>query len=213
MKVEREIKFYFPISKLDNIKNSLRIFKYIHTKHELILNYNNPNPNLSFYDKKIDGRLRLRIMRYLDTLKKGEKSGLLSWKQRIPDYALSKIRHEYEIECYIAEKDVENLKIILADILKCPLVSSYERERSYYYADGLEITLDKFPFGLMLEIEFKNKIKKKNELLYMLKKINLDIKDASILSCDDMYKYLCRKQNKQIKSHILFNDMDMPILN
>jgi len=207
MRIEREIKFYFPANKLEELKAVLRIFKYVHTKHELTLNYDNPNPKLSFYNKEIDGRLRLRLMRYLDTAEKDKEVGLFSWKQRIPERAVSTIRHEHEAECHLSGEDADSLKTILTDVLKCPLISSYERERAHYHVDGLEITLDKFPFGLMLEIELKDD---DANLEDALEKLNLKPEDASYLSCDDMYKQLCREQNKAIKPHILFDDKEMP---
>lgn len=211
MRIEREIKFYFPIARLGDLKSRLKIFKYMHTKYELTLNYDNPNSALSFYDKKIDGRLRLRIMRYLDSRDKGKVSGLFSWKQRIPEHALSKIRHEHEVECRLSGEDADNMKIILSDVLKCPLISSYERERAHYHVDGLDITLDKFPYGLMLEIEIKDEVSDHSELTDVLKKLKLDTKDSSNFSCDDMYKHLCHEQGKPIKPHILFDDTVMPL--
>lgn len=211
MHIEREIKFYFPLSKLADLKSKLEDFKYVYTKHELTLNYDNPNPDFSFYDKKVDGRLRLRIMNFLDGEYKSKTEGLFSWKQRIPEYALSKIRHEHEIECRIFGEEVEDLKNILTNVLKCPLISSYERERSHYHINGFDITLDKFPFGLMLEIEAKRQ-DVNFEADDLLKKMVLKEEEASHFSCDDMYKYLCRQENKPIKSHILFSDEDMPFM-
>lgn len=212
MGIERELKYYFPFSEENNLISKLDKFKYVHKKHELTLNYDNPNPSFSFYDKKIDGRLRLRIMRYLDGNNKGKIEGLFSWKQRIPKHSLSKIRHEKEIECLVYGKEVKDLRAILRDVLKCPLISSYERERSHYHIDNIDITMDKFPFGLMLELEFKDSKGGRAGLEKILKKIDLDFNDASSLSCDDMYKYLCKINNKISKDNILFNDEDMPIL-
>lgn len=211
MHIEREIKFFFPLSKLADLKFKLRDFKYVYTKHEITFNYDNPNPDFTFYDKKIDGRLRLRVMHFLDQEHKNKTLGLFSWKQRIPEYASSKIRHEHEIECHISGEDVENLKDILTNVLKCPLVSSYERERSHYHVDRFDITLDRFPFGLMLEIEEK-KPGAESELDNILEKLCLEKEKASHFSCDDMYKYLCGLENKSIKNNILFNDKEMPLI-
>lgn len=212
MHIEREIKFFFPLNDLTKITSDLQIFKYVNITHELTLMFDNPNPDFSFYNKKIDGRLRLRIIKHLNRTSNGKIIGLLSWKQRIPEHALSKIRHENEVECHLDKNELKNMQTILKDILKCPLISSYERERSHYHTDGLEITLDKFPFGLMLEIEFENETIHHSEIEKTLKKLNLKEKDASHFSCDDMYKHLCRTQGKKIKEHILFNDEDMPLL-
>ena len=212
MAIEREIKYFFPLSELEKLRSDLEVFDYIHTTHELTLMFDNPNPVFSFYDKKVDGRLRLRITKHLDGADAGKITGLLSWKQRIPDHALSNIRHEYEVECRIPSDDVENMKIILRDILKCSLVSSYERERSVYHTDGLEITLDKFPFGLMLEIEFEDETIDPSLMGDALEKLLLKEEESSRFSCDDMYKHLCTMQGRQIKDHMLFDDEEMPLL-
>ena len=212
MTIEREIKYFFPLSESKKLKSDLQIFKYVHTTHEMTLMFDNPNPDFSFYDKNVDGRLRLRITEHLDGNDKNKTAGLLSWKQRIPDHALSNIRHEHEVECHISGDESENMKVILRDILKCPLISSYERERSQYRTDGLKITLDKFPFGLMLEIECEDETVDYSEIGKVLKKLNLKEEDSSHFSCDDMYKHLCTTQGKQIKDHILFSDKDIPLL-
>lgn len=210
MGIERELKYYLPFSEENNLVSKLSKFKYVYKKHELTLNYDNPNPSFSFYDKKIDGRLRLRIMHYLDGDNKGKIEGLFSWKQRIPEHSLSKIRHEKEIECLVYGQETEDLRAILQDVLRCPLISSYERERSHYHVDNIDVTLDKFPFGLMLELEFKDLKGGRAELENILKEIGLNFDDASNLSCDDMYKYLCKKNNKAVQDNILFDDGDMP---
>lgn len=212
MNIERELKYFFPLSDRGKLIQKLSIFEYVHTKHELNLNYDNPNRDLSFYDMKVDGRLRLRTIRHLDGENAGEINGLLSWKQRIPEHSLSKIRHEHEVKCRISGEELNNIKVILEDVLKCPLVDSYERERTHYHSGDLDITLDRFPYGFMLELEFKSQNYDENELIKVLEKIDLKLEEASLLSCDDMYKKLCREQNKEIKNHILFDDKDMPIL-
>jgi adenylate cyclase class IV len=212
MTIEREIRYFFPFSESEKLKSDLSVFKYANTTHELTLMFDNPNPDLSFYDKKIDGRLRLRIKKHLDGPNTNKTDGMLSWKQRILDHALSNIRHEHEVECHISGDEIENMQVILKDILKCPLISSYERERSHYCTDGLDITLDKFPFGLMLEIECENETVDYSEIGKVLKKLNLKEEEASHFSCDDMYKHLCTAQGKQIKKHMSFDDADMPLI-
>lgn len=212
MPVEREIKYFFPLSRFGELRSILSMFEYTGTTHEMTSMFDNPNPDLSFYHPKVDGRLRLRVAKCLDGDTQNKTTGLLSWKQRIPEHAHSAIRHEHEVECEISDNSIANMQTILQDILKCPLISSYERERSHYYDDGLKITLDRFPYGLMLEIEFANETIGHSALEKILGKIGLKEDDASRLSCDDMYKRLCKLQNKQIKEHIHFGDKDIPLI-
>lgn len=96
--------------------------------------------------------------------------------------------------------------------MQCPLVSSYERRRHYYSTSNFSITLDEFPFGLMLEFEFKKRNISNTDINDLLESFNLQIEKASFLSCDDMYKNLCLKNNKKNKSDILFSDKNMPHL-
>lgn len=212
MKIEKEIKFYFNSSKLEEVRSKLGALEYINTKYELTVNYDNPNAELSFYNKKVDGRLRLRTMKILDGCNMGNSSCLLSWKQRIPEYSSTDIRQEHEIECSIDGKEAQDMRAILEDVLQCKLMSSYERERSYYKNKNgtVEITLDKFPFGLMLEAELKDDNAGEKEISEVIKDLEFEDERPSVLSCDGMYKKLCNEQGKKIKNHILFSDNEMP---
>lgn len=63
MKIEKEIRYYFSNDKLPELANKLgKIYKYTHSYHEITTMYDNPNPDFTFYSKKIDGRLRLSYL-------------------------------------------------------------------------------------------------------------------------------------------------------
>jgi adenylate cyclase class IV len=209
-KTEKEIRFYFPANKFNLLKNKLKNIEFCESYYEMTKMYNNPNPKYDFYNPSIDGRLRLRYGISLEN--KTKSFGLVSWKQRIPKYSKELIRKEKEVEFTFDIKDIDNVKNIIENILRCPLVSSYERRRHYYSTSNFSITLDEFPFGLMLEIEFKKNNINNTDINDLLKLFNLRIEDASFLSCDDMYKNLCLKNNKKNKPDILFSDKDMPRL-
>ena len=209
-KIEKEIRFYFPAKKLNFLKNKLRSFKFFGSYYELTKMYNNPNPVYDFYNSKIDGRLRLRHSISLNNKTKG--FGLLSWKQRIPEHFNDLIRKEKEVEFSFSVMDVGNVNMIIEEILKCPLVSSYERRRHYYTTNKMSITLDEFPFGLMLEFEFKKAKISNFRIDNLLENFNLKIASASILSCDDMYRELCFKNDTKPNANILFTDKNMPHL-
>ena len=76
--------------------------------------------------------------------------------------------------------------------------------------EDVEIVVDRFPFGIALEIENKSKIKNAKEvIIYWVNKLKLDINKSYKLSWDDKYSELCKEQNKNIESIVSFNS-DMP---
>ena len=160
-----------------------------------------------FYDKKIDGRFRVRKTES-DKINKC----MISWKRRINNK--EKIHQEEEIEISIKNDEYDKLLFLLNNVLHLELIESYERYRTRFYNDDVEIAVDKYPFGIALEIE--NKSKTKDGVLVItnwLDKLGLDINDAYDLSWDDKYEELCREQNMKIEKIVSF-DKDMPkILN
>ncbi|HUC96641.1 MAG TPA: hypothetical protein VMR16_03195, partial [Candidatus Saccharimonadales bacterium] len=169
-----------------------------------------------FYDLKVDGRLRLRTSKIVDCSEfgtnnaKGKKSScLLTWKRRLPENKVGNIRHEEEIECTIDPDDSEKIEQILSRVLKCPRISSYERIRHNFDSKCSKITLDEFPFGLMLEFELKNDCLE-DDLILEIESCGLKLNDASNMSCDDKYFDLCRLKDMEPKSDILFSDLNMP---
>lgn len=209
-KIEKEIRFYFPTNKFKLLKNKLKNIEFCGSYYEMTKMYNNPNPKYDFYNPSIDGRLRLRYSMSLKN--KANGIGLISWKQRIPKHSNELIRKEREIEFNFDIEDLNNVKEIIENILRCPLISSYERRRHYYSASNFSITLDEFPFGLMLEFEFKKNNISNANINNLLESFNLQLENASFLSCDDMYKNLCLKNNKKSRTNILFSDKSMPHL-
>ena len=75
-------------------------------------------------------------------------------------------------------------------------VESYERYRTIFINDEVEIAVDEYPFGIAIEVENKSKLENPEEVVKKwTKKIGLDIKKAYRLSWDDKYNELCKKQN------------------
>lgn len=210
--IEREMRFYFPLKKLKPQQADLQQFHYKGRYHEITIMYDNPNPKYTFYSSLIDGRLRLRAATPTDkNLKNGY--GFVSWKQRIPSLKNEIMRHENEIEFHFNPTELPAIQSILENILHCPKISSYERYRNHYENGDIHITLDEFPFALMLELEINgNSESGEKQLMDTLSLLKLDSASASSYSCDDMYRELCLKENKQPRSDILFNDSDMPHL-
>lgn len=211
--IEREIRFYFPLGELKSIQTSLKQFNYDGRYHEITIMYDNPNPILSFYSDSIDGRLRLRVAKQTDGGSTENDYGLVSWKQRIPALKNEILRHENEIEFSFNTKEMSAVQSILENVLHCPRISSYERYRSYYKDGDINITLDEFPFALMLELEIIGDSEDgEDQIINILSRLKLSSSLASSYSCDDMYWELCIKESKEPKSDILFSNPDMPLL-
>lgn len=214
MNIESELRFFISHQELKHLQIKLRPFNNRGRFHEVTIMYDNPNPIHTFYSPEIDGRLRLRVATPSDDKSIGEY-GLVSWKQRIPESKNELVRHEKEVEFDFNPSQLPYVQAIFENILNCPRISSYERYRSHYEANKIHITLDEFPFGLMLELELNKSISKTDEtdiLNTMLFELGISMKSASLYSCDDMYRELCRKKGVTPKSDILFSDKDMPIL-
>lgn len=206
--MEYEVRYYFSKDKLESIINKLKNTYNITMKdrcYEKTSQYDHPCENMSFYTKEIDGRFRIRVS-------KNEKFSKckISWKRRIPSTRSSDVNKEEEVEITINYEEYENLKFIINNVLKMKDIESYERYRTVFVNDEIEIAVDEYPFGIALEIENKSEngdpeeiVKKWTELL------GLDIKKSYPLSWDDKYSELCKKQGVTQFNHVTF-DKPMP---
>lgn len=206
--MEYEIRFYYAkkykediINKLDKIDD----IKKIGTFYEKTTQYNSTLDSNNFYSKEIDGRYRVRITKVNNTSK-----CMLSWKRRLPDTTKELINKEEEIECRINPDDYENFIYITENILKLERVESYERYRTNYSNDYIEISIDEYPFGIALEIEAKTNENQKEIIDKYINLLNLDYENAFRLSWDDKYEELCKEQNKKCMKDVLFSSLEMP---
>ena len=208
--METEIRFYYSIDSKESIIKYLKSFKelkYNGRFYEITDQYNHPMKEFNFYDKKIDGRFRVR-----KTIGEEISKCMITWKRRLNNKK-ELIHNEEEIEEYIKEEEYDNLCLLLKNVLHLELIESYERYRSVFSNDDVEIVVDEYPFGVCIEIENKSKSKNAedviNEWMSILK---FDINNAYRLSWDDKYAELCKLQNKRIESIVRF-DKDMPQVN
>lgn len=206
--METEIRFYYSLDSKDNILNYLKTFKELNYKgrfYECTDQYNHPMKEYNFYSKEIDGRFRVR-----KTIGNNTKKCMITWKRRLKDNVKELIHKEEEIEVSINPNEYNNLCLLLKNVLHLEIVESYERYRSIFSNDDIEIAVDEYPFGICIEIE--NKSKSKNPKIVIkewIDKLNFDINNAYRLSWDDKYKELCDEQNKKLESIVRF-DKDMP---
>ena len=218
-KIEREMRFVLTDGEYEAFKERARYWKdFIRTGravHELTVMYDNPNPEYSFYSKDVDGRLRVRTVKpgTADIFPAVTEPGgaLLTWKQRIPELTGDQIHREKEIEAQISAEEIDAVILLLEQVLKCPRVSSYERNRETFYMGGVEVASDLFPYGHVVELELKQG--EERELKEMAEALGLKEERTSRLSCDDMYRKLCEYEGICEKNDILFCDEQMPKLN
>ena len=205
--METEARFYYSLDSEDLIINKLKSIKgllYDDRYYEKTDQYNHPMKEFDFYDKKIDGRFRVRKTENEKTSK-----CLITWKRRLKD-GLNKIHQEEEVEVSIKSDEYDNLVFLLINVLHLTLVESYERYRTRFHNDDVEIVVDRYPFGIAIEVENKSKNKDGIKVVEeWVNKIGLGIEDAYKLSWDDKYSELCKEQNKKIESIVTF-DKDMP---
>lgn len=205
--MEVEARFYYSVNSEDKINEKLKSIPELifdDTYYEKTDQYNHPMKEFDFYDKKIDGRFRVRK-------RENEKSSscMITWKRRINDIKES-IHKEEEVEVSINSNEYSNLIFLLENVLHLELVESYERYRTVYYNNEIEIVVDKYPFGIAIEVENKSSDKTSTEVVEKwVNKIGLNIEDAYKLSWDDKYFELCKMQNKKVEKIVTF-DKDMP---
>lgn len=205
--MEYEVRFYYPIKeyndlffKLKNISNLMYKGRF----YEKTSQFNHPCLEYDFYSKEIDGRFRIRITKTEDNSK-----CKLSWKRRLPNSIDTRVNKEEEVELSIKSEEYDNLMFIVLNVLHMEEVESYERYRTIFVNDEVEIVLDEYPFGLALEIETKVNENVSEIIDKYVNLLNLDYKNSYRLSWDDKYEELCKEQNKKIYNQVLFNK-DMP---
>ena len=203
--MEYEVRYYFSdegIKKIIEKLDASGLSKGLRT-YEKTSQYNHSDQRFNFYSLEIDGRFRVRVS-------KNEKDNkcMISWKRRLKDTRDDLVNKEEEKEVRINYEDYDNLIFILDNVLHMELVESYERYRTNYSNEEVEISIDEYPFGVALEIENKGNNPKETVMKYV-SLLGLDINDAYRLSWDDKYKELCEEQGIKELREVAFG-MEMP---
>lgn len=204
---ELECRYYFSDKELDKVLKKLKGFDDLLFKgkyYEETSQYDVLDSKYSFYNEDIDGRFRVRLSK--SSL---EEKLLLSWKRRLKGEKEKNIHKEEEIELHLIPEEYNNLLLILESVLKMKKVESYERYRYVFLNNDIEIVVDKFPFGIALEIESLDK--KKETILKWIKILNLDINESYKYSWDDKYAELCKQQGVEIFKNVKFG-LKMPYI-
>lgn len=206
--MEYEVRFYYPsdmyddlVDKLSNISDLQKGYR----TYEKTMQFNHCDARYNFYSKEIDGRFRFRI-----SSNDERNEAKLSWKRRLPTTTNSLVNKEEEVEVHILYDEVDSFLYLVENVMHFTLVESYERYRTVFINDDIEISVDEYPFGVALEIENKSKDKNPEDvILYYTNLLELDINRAYRLSWDDKYAELCKKEGKKIYKNVSF-DKDMP---
>ena len=175
--------------------------------YEKTVQFNHCDPNYDFYSKEIDGRFRVRI-----SSNDKETKCKLSWKRRLNDTTSTNVNKEEEKEVKINKEDIDNFMFIVSNVMHFNVVESYERYRTVFENEDVEISVDEYPFGLALEIENKSQTKKPEEVItHWVDRIGLNFEDSYRLSWDDKYLELCKEQGVEAYSEVTF-DKPMPTI-
>lgn len=208
--MEYEVRFYYPTAELnelitklsenDDLQMGLRTY-------EKTVQFNHCDPNYDFYSKEIDGRFRVRI-----SSNDEETKCKLSWKRRLNDIVATNVNKEEEKEVKINKEDIDNFMFIVSNVMHFNVVESYERYRTVFENEDVEISVDEYPFGVALEIENKSKTKKPEEVITSwVDRLGLSFDDSYRLSWDDKYLELCKEQSVESYSEVTF-DKQMPTI-
>lgn len=208
--MEYEIRFYYSREEKDNLISSLDKIDSLSCEgrvYEKTIQYTSTLEGNDFYNKNIDGRYRVRL-----TKSKNFSKCLLSWKRRLNDTNKSLINKEEEIECRINFEDYENFIYLTENVVKLKRVESYERYRTSYINNDIEISIDEYPFGIALELEAKSDANQEKIIDRYMKLLDLKYENSYRLSWDDKYEELCLEQGIDKKQDVLFSDENMPVI-
>lgn len=202
--MEYEVRFYYESEELKNIlknlNNEINLKEQPRT-YEKTIQYNHSDERFDFYSKEIDGRFRLRISSN-DT----ETKCKLSWKRRLKSTTETEVNKEEEKEVRINPNDIDNFLFIISNVMHFTTVESYERYRTVFENDEVEISVDEYPFGVCVEIENKSITKNPEDVVKnWVNRIGFNINDAYRLSWDDKYLELCEEQGIERFNEVTFD--------
>lgn len=208
--MESEIRFYYSDSKYEKLNNLLKSYDELNYEgcfHELTVQYDHPEAEQSFYKKEIDGRFRVRTSKEINT---NYSKAKISWKKRSEETFDGIVNKEEEVELDFKYDELDNLIFLLENVIKMKKIESYERYRNVFSNKEVEIVVDKYPFGIALEIENKSDEKSPEEtIMFWVNKLGLNLNNSFRLSWDDKYTELCKEQKIEIYKNVTFG-LPMP---
>lgn len=201
--MEYEVRFYYSTEELNSILEKLKQGKNLNSQprtYEKTIQYNHCDSKYDFYSKEIDGRFRLRI-----SLNEINTKCKLSWKRRLKNTTETEVNKEEEKEVRINPDDIDNFLFIINKVMHFIVVESYERYRTIFENEEVEISVDEYPFGVCVEIENKSITGDPEAIVKKWVNIlGLRIEDAYRLSWDDKYFELCQEQGIENFKEVAF---------
>ena len=208
--MEYEVRYYYSKEELGKLIKKLSSYGELEQglrTYEKTIQYNHSDDRYDFYSKDIDGRFRVRVSSNdMDT------KCMLCWKRRLSNTIGTDINKELEKEVRINSEDIDNFIYIIENVMHFVLVESYERYRTVFINQDVEISIDEYPFGICIEVENKSITKDPVDVVYeWVSRIGLNINDAYRLSWDDKYLELCKEQGVECFNEVTF-DKPMPCI-
>lgn len=186
--IEIELKFEINKSEIESFSSRLKDIGFALSKrvYELNVMYDNPSQIM----QTTDGRIRLR--------KSGEDT-ILTYKKPLSRKGIKK---EIEYETKVSNFDIMEKILKMMEFTK---TTSYERYRSYFHKNDIEVMIDEFPYGVFIEIEGSERV-----IIGVSNDLGFNIKDNLTDSCDTIYTKRCIEKGIEPSKHILFNKCNLP---
>lgn len=208
--MESELRFYYSSNNYEKLNKKLKMYNDLNFEgcfYELTVQYDHPMKEKSFYSEEIDGRFRIRTSKEQNT---GQTKAKISWKRRNEQTFKGIVNNEEEVEMTFEYDELDKLIFLLENVIQMKKIESYERYRNVFSNEDIEIVVDKYPFGIALEIENKSKEKKPEDtILFWINRLKLNLDKAFRLSWDDKYTQLCKEQNVKNFKDVTFG-LPMP---
>ena len=208
--MESELRFYYSSNNYEKLNKKLKMYNDLNFEgcfYELTVQYDHPMKEKSFYSEEIDGRFRIRTSKEQNT---GQTKAKISWKRRNEQTFKGIVNNEEEVEMTFEYDELDKLIFLLENVIQMKKIESYEWYRNVFSNEDIEIVVDKYPFGIALEIENKSKEKKPEDtILFWINRLKLNLDKAFRLSWDDKYTQLCKEQNVKNFKDVTFG-LPMP---
>ena len=116
--MEEELRYYYGFDKYETLIEKLKKYnelKYDGCFYELTTQYDHPCIEDSFYNKKIDGRFRVRCSKNIKTKQSKSK---ISWKKRTNNTSNGLVNKEEEVEVNFQFEEFDKLVFLLENVIK-----------------------------------------------------------------------------------------------
>ncbi len=186
--IEIELKFEINKDNIDSFSKKLQQLGFALERRvkEISVMYDNPSQIMQI----TDGRIRLR---------QSGKDAILTYKK-----PLSRRKIKKEIEYEVKVSDFKTTEKIL-EMMEFTKTTSYERYRTYFNKNDIEVMIDEFPYGVFIEIEGDEK-----NIIKISTNLDFEMKDNLTDSCDTIYTKRCINKGIEPSKHILFNKCNLP---